>query len=230
MRRYEQTENMNQYKQYGRMSSSQNQGDFQKFLRARKEVPVNTLLILINIVVFLGVELTGSSLDTRHMLRWGAAGTMDVLQGGEYYRLVTAMFLHFGIRHLGNNMLVLFFLGDCLERNVGKIKYFIIYMLGGIGASCLSLWYEVHQGAYVVSAGASGAVFAVIGALVYVVLLNRGHVENFTVRQLAVLAGLSLYHGLTSAGVDNTAHFGGLFCGFILGMLLYHKHHKMRMY
>ena len=133
------------------------------------------------------------------------------------------MFLHFGIQHLGNNMLVLLFLGDCLERNVGKIKYFLIYFLGGVGANCLSVWLELQNGEYFVSAGASGAVFAVIGALIYVVIVNRGRIENFTTRQLILMAGLSLYFGVTSTGVDNAAHFGGFLCGFLLGLLLYRK-------
>lgn len=204
-------------------NSSGNKTELQKFLQQRKQVPVNTVFIGINLLMFLLVEMTGSSMDTRHMLRWGAAGTLDIAQGHQYYRMITSMFLHFGIRHLGNNMLVLFFLGDCLERNVGKWKYFLIYMLGGIGANYFSFLLEMKKGAYVVSAGASGAVFAVIGALIYVVIRNKGRVENFNTRQLVMMCALSLYHGIASAGVDNAAHIGGLVCGVFLGILFYHK-------
>lgn len=213
---------MEQYSGHRRFPS-ENNSDFQRIIKQRKRVPVNTIIIALNIFVFLIVEMTGSSLNSRHLLRWGAAGTLDIAQNHEYYRIVTSMFLHFGIQHLGNNMLVLLFIGDCLERNVGKWKYFFIYMLGGIGANYFSFFLEMRKGEYVVSAGASGAVFAAIGALIYVVLRNKGHVENFTVKQLAVMAFLSLYHGIASAGVDNAAHFGGLFCGFFLAILLYHK-------
>ncbi len=87
------------------------ESDFQRFVRNRKRVPVNTFLILANLLVFFAVELTGSALSTSHMYRWGAAYAPAIVQGREYYRLVTSMFLHFGIQHLGNNMLVLFFLG-----------------------------------------------------------------------------------------------------------------------
>ena len=114
-------------------------------------------------------------------------------------------------------------MGDCLERTVGKIKYLLIYLLGGIGANVISLALEISHQEAVVSAGASGAVFAVIGALIYIVIRNRGYIENFTARQLLILAALSLYHGVTSAGVDNAAHFGGLLCGFVLCVLLYHR-------
>ena len=212
---------MEEYRQYNR--NPQQGGDLGRILAARKYVPVNTAIILINILVFFAVEATGSSENTGHMLAWGAAGTRDIYLGHEYYRLVTSMFLHFGIQHLGNNMLVLFFIGDCLERSVGKIKYFLIYFLGGVGANILSLFLEIYKGEYVVSAPASGAVFAAIGGLLYVLLRNRGHVENFTSRQILLLAALSLYHGISSTGVDNAAHIGGLFCGFLLGILLYHK-------
>lgn len=213
---------MEQYANYNPMQPRK-ESDLRRFIRQRKQVPVNTAIILINIAIFLTVEFTGSSLNTQHMVNWGAAYTPWILQEHEYYRLLTCMFLHFGIRHLGNNMLVLFFVGDCLERSIGKIKYLLIYLLGGIGANIFSLGMEVYRQESVVSAGASGAVFAVIGALLYIVIRNRGRIENFTTRQLMILAALSLYHGVTSAGVDNAAHFGGLVCGFFLCVLLYRR-------
>ncbi|HJC12048.1 MAG TPA: rhomboid family intramembrane serine protease [Candidatus Blautia merdigallinarum] len=191
-----------------------------------KQAPVNHTIILLNILIFLLTEFTGSWEDVNHMLKWGAAGTLDIMQQHEYYRLFTAMFLHFGIQHLGNNMLVLLFIGDCLERNLGKIRYGLLYLLGGAGANLLSLFHELYSKEYVVSAGASGAVFAVIGGLLYIVIRNKGHIENFSSRQLLILAFLSLYHGLTSTGVNNIAHLGGLLCGFLLGILFYHKRKK----
>lgn len=197
--------------------------DFKQAIAFWKQAPVNHTIILLNILIFLLVEFTGSWEDVNHMLRWGAAGTLDIMQQHEYYRLFTAMFLHFGIQHLGNNMLVLLFIGDCLERNLGKIRYGLLYLLGGAGANLLSLFHELYSKEYVVSAGASGAVFAVIGGLLYIVIRNKGHIENFSSRQLLILAFLSLYHGLTSTGVNNTAHLGGLLCGFLLGILFYHK-------
>lgn len=75
-----------------------------------KQAPVNHIIILVNIVIFLMVEITGSWENADHMLRWGATGTLDIWENHEYYRLFTAMFLHFGLQHLGNNMLVLLLL------------------------------------------------------------------------------------------------------------------------
>ena len=97
----------------------------------RKE-PVTAGLIFLNILAFVIVEITGSSQNTMHMLDWGAAYTPMIVQGGEYYRLFTCMFLHFGIEHLLNNMLVLFVLGSRLEQAIGKIRFLLIYLLGGL--------------------------------------------------------------------------------------------------
>lgn len=197
--------------------------DFKRAIAFWKQAPVNHTIIILNILAFVLVELTGSWEDTSHMLQWGAAGTLEIGQSHEYYRLFTAMFLHFGIQHLGNNMLVLLFTGDCLERNLGRGQYGLLYLLGGAGANLLSVFREIQENEYIVSAGASGGVFAVIGGLLYVVIRNKGHIENFTSRQLLILAFLSLYHGITSSGINNTAHFGGLVLGFLFGVLLYHK-------
>ena len=91
---------------------------------------------------------------------------------------------------------------------------------GAAGANLISVFQEIHTHVYVVSAGASGGVFAAIGGLLYIVIRNKGHIENFTSRQLFILAFLSLYHGMASKGVNNTAHLGGLILGFVLAFLL----------
>lgn len=186
-----------------------------------KKQPVTVFLILVNVLVFFTVELTGGSDDTMHMFRCGAAYTPAVLQG-EYYRIFTSMFLHFGPQHLGNNMLVLFVLGGRLERTVGKLKYLLIYLLGGMGGNLLSIFLELNNGDFAVSAGASGAVFAVMGAMIYAVIRGRGHIEDLSARQVVIMAVFSLYFGFASEGVDNAAHVGGLICGFIMAVLLYH--------
>lgn len=156
-----------------------------------------------------------------HMLQCGAGYTPAIIQG-EYYRIFTSMFLHFGPQHLGNNMLVLFVLGGRLERTVGKLKYLLIYLLGGMGGNLLCIFFELDSGDFAVSAGASGAVFAVMGAMIYAVIRGRGHIEDLSARQVVIMVAFSLYFGFTSEGVDNAAHVGGLICGFIMAVLLYH--------
>ena len=136
---------------------------------------------------------------------------------------MTSVFMHFGVEHLANNMLILFVLGDNLERALGKVKYAFFYLVCGIGANVISLWVNVIQGDYAVSAGASGAIFGVIGGLAYAVAVNRGRLEDLNARQMVILVAFSLYHGFTSSGVNNTAHVAGLFLGILMGMILYRK-------
>ena len=188
----------------------------------RKE-PATMALILINVLVFIAVEFTGTSQDAWHVLEYGAAYTPYIIQNGEVYRLFTSMFLHFGIEHLVNNMLVLFVLGDNLERALGHVKYLIFYLLCGVGANLVSMTVNLMTGSLSVGAGASGAIFGVVGGLVYAVGVNRGRLEDLTSRQLGVMILLTLYHGFTSMNIDNAAHIGGLAAGILLGILLYRK-------
>ena len=94
-----------------------------------KKEPVTVLLILINTLIFLVVEFTGGSENGQHMLECGAAYAPLILEQGQWYRMFSSMFLHFGAPHLINNMLVLFVLGQRLEPVTGKIKFFLIYYI-----------------------------------------------------------------------------------------------------
>lgn len=187
-----------------------------------KKEPMTAILIILNIVIFLAVDMTGGTEDMLHMVECGAAFTPYIVDGGEYYRIITSMFLHFGIEHLANNMLVLFVLGGRLERTVGKVRFLLIYLLGGIMGNLVSLFLDIRKQDFSVSAGASGAVFAVMGAMICVLILLKGHVEDLTTRQILIMAAFSLYFGFTSSGVDNAAHVGGMAGGFICALILCH--------
>ena len=90
-------------------------------------------------------------------------------------------------------------------------------------ANVVSLLFEMPVGDWSVGAGASGAIFGVVGGLIYVVAVNKGRLEDLSTRQLVVMAVFSLYLGFTSTGVDNTAHVAGLVIGMILAVILYRK-------
>lgn len=190
--------------------------------KSGKRAYVNVGLIVINVLVFLYLEITGSSEDVYFMYEKGAMFGPAVAVDKEYYRFVTAMFMHFGIDHIVNNMIVLFALGDNLERALGHVKYLILYMVCGIGSNWISMMIEGVDSA-VVSAGASGAVFGVIGGLFYVVAANRGQLEDLSSRQMVFMIVLSLYLGFSETGVDNVAHVAGLILGILCGIILYRK-------
>ena len=140
----------------------------------------------------------------------------------EWYRLFTCMFVHIGFPHLVNNMIVLFFTGDRLEREIGKVKYLLIYLLSGLGGSLLSDGLYAKNRRYGSFPQARrGAIFGVIGALLYLVIRNKGRIGTLTTRGLVLMIALCLYYGFTATGVDNWCHIGGLVMGFLLAVLLY---------
>ena len=188
----------------------------------RKKSYVTVILIVCNVITFLYLEIAGSSQDVRFMAESGAVFAPAVIYEKEYYRLLTAIFMHFGIDHIINNMIVLFALGDNLERALGHVKYLILYLACGVGSNLISLLMGGPE-SMVVSAGASGAIFGMVGGLLTAVLKNKGRLEDLNIRQLAFMAALSLYLGFTESGVDNVAHVAGLLLGILFGLILYRK-------
>lgn len=192
-------------------------------MRNKPEAPCTVALIVINVAVFFIMSLFGNTEDVMFMLEHGAMFEPLITEDHEYYRIITSMFLHFGIEHLLNNMVILGALGWNLELETGKIRFLIIYLVSGIGGNLLSLYLGVSSAEYAVSAGASGAIFGLMGALLYVAARNRGRMGRISGKGVLFMIALSLYFGITSSGIDNAAHIGGLLCGFILAVILYRK-------
>ena len=112
-----------------------------------KKKPYITLgLIITNIIVFILLELRGNSLEAEYMMEMGAVYPDKIQNNGEYWRLLTSTFMHFGFRHLLNNMVLLGTAGQILERALGPVKYFILYILSGVGGSTLSYIQMIYSG------------------------------------------------------------------------------------
>lgn len=181
---------------------------------------LTVILAIINIIVFLVLSFGGMTEDAVYMLEHGAMYVPYMVEKGEYYRMFTSMFLHFGISHLINNMVTLVIIGRNVEPVVGKIRFFLIYFVSGLGGNLLSYIGEVTMGEYAVSAGASGAIFGLTGSLLALTMIYRGRVGQVTLRDMVIMIVFSLYLGFTSQGVDNLAHVGGLISGFLVTLLL----------
>ena len=173
-----------------------------------------------NIIVFLLLSFGGRMEDGMYMLEHGAMYVPFVVEYKEYYRLFTCMFLHFGFSHLMNNMLTLVVIGWNVEMFVGKIRVLVIYFLSGLGGNLLSMAVDIWKQDYSVSAGASGAIFGLTGAMLCLAILNHGRAGNITKQGMIVMIFISLYTGFTSGGVDNFAHIGGLLTGCLVTTLL----------
>lgn len=187
-----------------------------------KKPVINTILVIINVAVWCVLEVLGDTQDAIYILKYGGMYP-DLLLAGEWYRLFTAMFLHFGAEHLANNMILLAAAGGRLEAAVGPIRYLIIYIGSGLAGNLLSFYIRMQTGDYAVSAGASGAVFGMIGGLVWVAIRNKGKFEGLTTKGLLFMIALCMYYGITTAGIDNWAHAGGAAGGLLLCIVLYRK-------
>lgn len=181
---------------------------------------VTIIIVAINIAVWGYLELGGYTMDTDYMLMHGAMcpGALDML--GQPWRLVSAMFLHFGVEHLINNMLIFALLAYRLEPVVGHIGLIILYMSSGVIGNYVSYVHMMDTGNYAVSAGASGAVFGVIGALIPLLIIHKGKIGDLNIKGALIMAGLSLYYGFTVTGIDNVCHITGFITGILLGAII----------
>ena len=185
-------------------------------MKRRQELPiVSGILVAANVIVYLICTFTGNLL-----YNIGELDAAAVLLRREYGRIIYSMFLHAGIDHLFNNMVILFFLGAMIEKVTGHIQFLLIYLLSGIGANICSLLYKVMTMDSMASVGASGAIFGLDGVLLAWILLDRQAMPDVTPRRVLLMIVLSLYSGFTAHNIDNAAHVGGLLTGFVAGALL----------
>lgn len=182
---------------------------------------VTIVIVVVNVLIYLLLELTGSSEDTYHLYQWGASEYNAIFVEHQYYRLLTSVFLHAGPEHLMNNMFVLIIIGERLEKILGKYRYAIVYFATGIVASIASVLYYHWKGQVIVGVGASGAIFGVIGGVFYLVCRYRGAKTGITMNRMLIFIGLSLYSGIAnSSNVDNTAHMVGFISGIVITCLI----------
>ena len=185
-------------------------------------VPVTLLLIGANLLVFGLMLGNGAGLwhaQNSIQLAWGA-NFGPATQDGQWWRLGSALFLHFGLIHLTMNLWALWDGGQLVERMFGHLRFIIIYLASGLCGNLLSL---VIQGNEAVSGGASGAIFGVYGALLVFVWRERQQLNPGEFRWLfwggLGFSAVSITLGLVIPGIDNSAHIGGLIAGCLLGML-----------
>lgn len=199
-------------------------GNLDEEIMKERNVPyIAIIFAAINIAIFFVTEWMGETTDAEFMVKMGANTPVDSIQRGEYWRWLTSMFLHFGFQHLLNNMVALLAVAYSLECELGHWKYTVIYIIAGLGGSIVSTCENLYTGTMVVSAGASGAIFGTFGALLCVVIRNKGKYEGMTLKGVLFMLAMFIYYGISTASIDNGAHIGGLVIGLILCFILYRK-------
>ena len=185
----------------------------EKIFSFKKPIVTYSLIFICILVFILMYVLGNGSTDNYTLLVFGA--NVDTLtKNGDYYRLFTSMFLHIGILHLLCNMYSLYIIGKEVENVFGKVKYLIIHLLSGIAGSILSLAFNHNT----ICAGASGAIFGLLGALLYFGYYYRTYLGATLTRTIIPVIVLNLIIGFTSSGIDNAAHIGGLVGGILIAM------------
>ncbi|MBQ9611042.1 MAG: rhomboid family intramembrane serine protease [Lachnospiraceae bacterium] len=179
---------------------------------------VTEILIGINILVFLLETLAGGSTTNKVALRFGAQYSPYVRKG-QYYRLVTAMFLHFGIYHLLANMYSLSVIGPTLESICGRERYLLIYLGSGLAGNLATWASDSIRRKNVISAGASGCIFGLLGACLVIALLT-GSRYMLSTRSILTTLAINVIYGISSRRVNMAAHLGGLAGGMILMFLV----------
>lgn len=201
--------------EYRKSSLSAEDGGF----GAYKDLPFCCVILIgINVTVFLvGMILPKIGL---YLEDAGAFGVLHLLYDREYYRLVSASFLHADAEHLIFNMLLLYFCGEIVEKSLGGCRMLILYLSSAVCGNLLSAACELSTGSFYESIGASGAVFGLTGALLFLVIARKGAAARISMKRMVIAVLLSLYSGFSNAYVNNAAHVGGLLSGFLLAFLL----------
>ena len=190
------------------------------FLASQRVLPkLTVILIAVNIVVFLLQTLAGGSMDANVLIKFGAY-SRPLIISGEYWRVITHVFLHIGWHHLFVNMGMLLILGFALEGLYGKERFFIIYFMSGVAGGIASILFL----RYPIGGGASGAIFGLLGTVIILGIRYRRRIP----KQYRIIFGVSLLPfllldialGFFVPSINIPAHLGGLFGGCVTAFLL----------
>lgn len=197
---------MNSYDNNGQINNYNN--SYMNEPEQRKIPYVTAVLVAINVVVFLVMEFFGSTESGEYMYAHGASYAPDIFENGQWYRILTSMFMHFGAEHLINNMVMLYILGYQIEENFGRVKYLITYFICGIAGGIISSGIEMITGEYSISAGSFRSNFWHLRCPTG----NDIQKQKTTGTGICTTTNLVIYtmvFGNMQEGVDWMAHLGG---------------------
>ncbi len=177
--------------------------------------PVTFTLLSIIIVYFIVMSLNGGTTNNMTLLKFGALYPPAVLAYGQYYRLITSIFIHIGIMHLYFNSYALYVFGTQIERIMGAKKYIAFFLLSGIGGNIVTFIFSFDS----LSAGASGSLFGILGAFLYLIRHHKNMITAEGRKSILRIIGINLVITLLIPNISVTAHFVGLAIGYLLAFI-----------
>ena len=183
-----------------------------------KKYAVTAALIIVNAALFLITDLGARFFGAELYLK-GIAFYPSIVGGGEWYRLLSACFLHSSIEHLTGNMISLGVFGYRLEGRLGHIRMLLLYLVSGMAACAASIFINHSLGHDYMTLGASGAIFGLMGIMAVVLISDGRRLDGVGLPQLIFAAALAVYSGMQSETVDQIGHVAGLAAGLLLGAL-----------
>jgi rhomboid protease GluP len=190
---------------------------FREYLRL---YPITSALLFINILLFIIMSFSGGTRNTQTLIDYGAMFNHPDYSG-QIWRYFSSMFIHIGFDHLLFNSFALFLFSPPLERILGKVKFLVVYIGSGVAGNLASV---LLLTSITVSAGASGAIYGVFGAFVFITLYRKRLIDAQSKKTLYIILVIGVIHSLFNPAVNIYAHFGG----FIGGILLFSMLHKER--
>jgi rhomboid protease GluP len=187
--------------------------DFGRFV---KNYPVTGSIVVLNAVIFLLQAIFGG-FSSQELVEWGGLWPILIKGTNAYWRILTSMFLHGGLLHVISNLFVLYLLGTALERTMGPLRYFLLYMFSGIGGGLAVLYLGAQN---TVTIGASGAIYGIIGALLYITFQKPTWFTPESVRSIRSLMLINLIFTFLVPGVSIPGHLGGLAIGILTMIVL----------
>ena len=171
-------------------------------------------LIIINVIIWVCININQTANNV--LINFGALQPISVLEKNQYYRMITAMFLHIDFTHLFYNMFSLYIFGTRLEKITGRYRFIGIYLFSGLGGNLLSYIVSLLRCNVIISIGASGAIYGLQGAALYITMITKDSFEGISEGLLGVMIVSGLIFGFTANNIDNMAHLGGLITGYII--------------
>ena len=180
-----------------------------------KNSPVTFAFLAIIITYFIVITLNGGTTDSETLVRFGALFPPYVKEYNQYYRLITSIFIHIGVAHLFFNAYALYIFGTQIERLLGSFKYVLFFLLTGIGGNIITYIFAFDS----ISAGASGSLFGIFGAFLYLIQHHKEMISPEGRRSILSLLGINLVYTLLVPNISITAHFGGLIIGYLISYI-----------